>query len=72
MTTPSRECKCSEEAMCLQGSKSHLVREVNIGDVPQIFVFFLSWPIHQIGGGGRGGVYRRTLSYVVTMISLHP
>lgn len=52
MTTPSRECKCSEEAMCLQGSKSHLVRAVNIGDVPQIFGFFCLGQYIKSGEGG--------------------
>lgn len=53
MTGPSGVCKCSEEAMCLQGSKSHLVGAANIGDVPQIFVFLgLGRCINSGEGGG--------------------
>lgn len=56
MTTPSRVCKCSKEAVCLQGSKSRLVRAVNIGYVPQIFVFF-GLGRYIKSGEGRGEVF---------------
>lgn len=59
MPAPSGVCKCSEEAVCLQGSKSHLFGAVNIGDVPQIFVFLGLGRCINSGEGRRerGGVY---------------
>lgn len=42
--------------MCLQGPKSHLVGAVNIGDVPQIFVF-ISLGRYINSGEGAGEVF---------------